>query len=170
MHPNSSKIQLYYIGNTFGDALPEPADSNSLMLAEIGVDGWAAYVSEGGNAGTTDTVTVYIAGHVAEGDHLTLVLACHAGDKRELLSNAAVHAAACGSASVTVLDGISAAPLGPTSKPVFPTSGEVSAPVDVGWSGSSGLSRGQSVALRIDLEGTIGVFSFTYSNPRLEQL
>ena len=170
MHPNSSKIQLYYIGNTFGDALPTPFDSNSLMLAEIGVDGWAAYVRDGSNAGTADTVTIYSTGHVAEGDRLTLVLACHAGDNDELLSNVAVHVAACGSASVTVLDGISAAPLGPTSEPVFPTSGEVSAPVDVGWSGSSGLSRGQSVALRIDLEGNIGVFSFTYSNSPLEQL
>jgi len=167
MHPSSPKIQLYYIGNTFGDALPERGDSDSLMLAEIGVDGWAAFVCEG-NSVNSATAVVTSTVHVAEGDRLALVLACYSDGYVAGLSNDAAPARPCGSASVTVLDGITAAALGPPSKPVFPTSGEVSAPVDVQWTGSSGLSQGQRVALHVDLRGPVGIFSFTYSSDTLE--
>ena len=150
MHPNKSRIQLYYIGNTFGDALPEPADSDSLMLAEIGVDGWAGYSCE-----ANSTATVITTRHVAEGAKLTLVLDCNDAD--------AGLDVACGSASVTVLDGTTAAPLGPNSKLLRPTASAVSAPMDVVWSAASSLTPDKPVVLRIDLVGSVSVYSFTYS-------
>jgi hypothetical protein len=155
LHPNRPRIQLYYMGNTFGDALPEPADSDSLMLAEIGIDGWAAYSCDANSTGCSAITTQ----HVAEGEHLTLVLDCDGHG----VGTASV---ACGSVSVTVLDGATSAPLGPASKPVSPSPGAVSTPMDVAWSAGSGLTAGKSVALRINLAGSVGAYSFTYATSR----
>jgi len=140
------------MGNTFGDALPNPTDSDSLMLAEIGVDGWAAYRSNA-SAGAR----VVTAAHVAEGSRLALVLGCDDAGASDAPGG-------CGSAAVTVLDAATARPLGPASEPLAPLPGPFSAPVDAAWSGGSGLARGKRVALRVELAGAAGVFSFTYSD------
>eukprot|EP01052_Picozoa_sp_SAG31_P023039 SAG31_NODE_1866_length_7025_cov_2.554017_7_plen_510_part_00 len=143
LHPNRSRIQLYYLANTMGDVLPEPVirDYDSIALAELGVDGWAGYSGDNTSVSTTR--------HAAEGDELTLVLGCN-------------HNLGCGNVSVTVLDGTTAKPLGPRSLPVRPIAGAFSAPVDVRWSGPSGLARGKSVVLRICIAGNAAVYSFTY--------
>ena len=80
--------------------------------------------------------------------------------------------APCGTAIVTVLDGATAAPLGPASAPAVPVAGGFSAPIDVQWAGGSGgggggLRQGARVALRIDLTGAAHVYSFTYSSAGL---
>ena len=145
------------------------------------IDGWAAYGrrhdaarAEAATGQDSDAV-VTTTRHVAEGEHLTLVLGCGGdGDAAvhaaKLSAAAAVSTAAAvcdGSVRVTVLNGETAVPLGPASCPAVPQAGPFSSPVDVLWSsgterGVSGLTGGASVALRIELTGAVEVYSFTY--------
>ena len=90
---------------------------------------------------------------VAEGDHLALVLGCdaappppspgasateHSPPVTVVVGGSGDGDAACGTAIVTVLDGATAAPLGPASAPAVPVAGGFSAPIDVQWAGGSG--------------------------------
>eukprot|EP01043_Picozoa_sp_COSAG02_P064437 COSAG02_NODE_9422_length_2221_cov_3.222432_3_plen_398_part_01 len=152
MHPHRPKIQLYYMGNTFGDALPNPTDSDSLMLAEIGIDGWAAYsCNTSSNDHQVQYCSVRTTAHVPEGSHLGLGCDQHQQQQQQHHHHHHHHhqhqqqqqqqqaGGRCSSASVTVtvLDGDTMQPLGSPSKPLTPAAEAFSAAVIAQWSTSS---------------------------------
>ena len=150
VHPNRSRIQLYYLGNNMGDELAQtPRDADGIGLAEIGPDGWAGYVTPS----SKHSSAVITSWHKPEADSLSLVLGC---------DGTVANFGACGTATVTVLDGHTARPLGTPSLPVSPVAGSFSAPIHVTWLNASGLREGQTVALHIELTRHAVVYSFSY--------